>query len=72
MAEVVYRPEPRYVVERADSISALGGGRHPGGWNFEYAFELLHDAETKAARMSEENEYVRVIDRAATENKENI
>lgn len=60
----VYEPRPRYVVEVANSISNIVGHRMVGAWNFSYAYLHLSDAQAMAERLAEENEYVRVIDRA--------
>lgn len=69
MSKTVYEPTPRYVVETANTLPTLTGGRVQGAWNFAYAFDLLRDAQNMAVRMAEDNEYVRVIDRA--DNEEN-
>lgn len=67
---VVYTPRPRYVVETANTIESQTGERAPGLWNFGFAFHARNDAITAADRLAEDNEYVRVIDRAET-NEEN-
>lgn len=64
MTTIVHEPKPRYVVEVANSISDYAGRRLQGAWNFAYAYDALTDAEAMADRMAEDNEYVRVIDRA--------
>lgn len=67
MTTTVYEPKPRYVVEVANSINDYAGRRHQGAWNFAYAYDALTDAEAMADRLAEDNEYVRVIDRADNE-----
>lgn len=67
MSKVIYEPSPRYVVEVANTVSGYGGHRHQGAWNFEHAFALASDAGALAKRLAEDNEFVRVIDRAPAE-----
>ncbi|QMU97822.1 hypothetical protein FVO59_11850 [Microbacterium esteraromaticum] len=69
MSTIIYEPEPRYVVETANALSGVTGIRLRGAWNFEHAFHALEDATAHADRLAEDNEHVRVIDRA--ENEEN-
>lgn len=69
MIRVVAEPRPRYVVETANMISVYGyiESRSRGAWNFAYAYNELSDAESMAARMAEDNEFVRVIDRGVAD-----
>lgn len=67
MSKVIAEPRPRYVVEMANTISPYGGGRYVGTWNFACAYDALSDAESMAARMAEDNEFVRIVDRQETQ-----
>lgn len=71
MSAEIHRPQPRFVVETADTIIAYGGARSQGMWRFAFAFDLESDAITQANRLAEDNEFVRVIDRTATNEEKN-
>lgn len=68
---VAYVPRPRYVVERANTITSFTGQRCQGAWEFVFAFNDMQDAIAAADREAEDNEWVRVIDRTADDEENN-
>lgn len=70
MSKVIGEFRRRYEVEIADSITLAGGIDRPGDWHFQFGFHELHDAQSAAERLSEDNRWVRVID-THDDNEEN-